>query len=564
MANPKIQLRHDTSANWTSVNPTLLEGEVGIETDTKKFKVGDGVTAWTSLAYGNADTEAIEQLEQDYGSLVDKVNTIETDKISFDNLNSPLSIVNNNTSRSIKCDTSSNPIDPVYKADLSYYKIGGTWNYNQAQWSFSHYDDGGDIVLIRVGSNNSQLRINNLPGCQNWEYHQLKITTGGAPDWSLSFTENYKVRFSTGDLEDQIITLPNDIVQYFTSLEDKTFTTNVMLLKDKTATTYINVQELPSKSATLSYDNNTLKVNDSGQLYADVSVPSNMVTTDTVQTITGAKAFTTQQQFTTIKLGKPSFGASGIVYRNTEAVNDSLLLSWLEDRDAPIWIGNSSAKLKIAGSSIELDAQDEIYRLGNYNFSTDDYDHYTIIDTSNLAASIANIALVTNSNGVLYNDGSADFTIVGVDDTQTSVDLGISKSGYYVNMLSSTPLQRNHSETIYDTSMNQQIGQQALPSVSSMQELTLPTSGEAVADLPSTGGYIFWQQQVNAVGGYIRIAIYDNSNNFYYSDAHIPANTDNIFLELFTPIPPNSIVRVLYSGITATPTFFRFIPIQGS
>ena len=47
----RIQLRHDTAANWTSVNPILLEGEVGIETDTLKQKVGDGVTAWNSLAY---------------------------------------------------------------------------------------------------------------------------------------------------------------------------------------------------------------------------------------------------------------------------------------------------------------------------------------------------------------------------------------------------------------------------------------------------------------------------------------------------------------------------------
>ncbi len=47
----RIQLRHDTAANWTSVNPVLLEGEVGIETDTLKQKVGDGVTAWNSLSY---------------------------------------------------------------------------------------------------------------------------------------------------------------------------------------------------------------------------------------------------------------------------------------------------------------------------------------------------------------------------------------------------------------------------------------------------------------------------------------------------------------------------------
>jgi hypothetical protein len=45
------QQRRDTAANWHSANPTLLAGELGYETDTRKFKVGDGSTAWQSLAY---------------------------------------------------------------------------------------------------------------------------------------------------------------------------------------------------------------------------------------------------------------------------------------------------------------------------------------------------------------------------------------------------------------------------------------------------------------------------------------------------------------------------------
>ena len=43
--------RRDTAANWTSANPTLLAGEIGLESDTGYWKVGDGTTAWTSLAY---------------------------------------------------------------------------------------------------------------------------------------------------------------------------------------------------------------------------------------------------------------------------------------------------------------------------------------------------------------------------------------------------------------------------------------------------------------------------------------------------------------------------------
>ena len=43
--------RRDTAANWTTANPTLLAGEIGLESDTGYWKVGDGTTAWTSLAY---------------------------------------------------------------------------------------------------------------------------------------------------------------------------------------------------------------------------------------------------------------------------------------------------------------------------------------------------------------------------------------------------------------------------------------------------------------------------------------------------------------------------------
>lgn len=51
-----IKLKRDTAANWTSNNPTLAAGEMGIETDTNKFKFGDGSTAWTSLSYSSGSS----------------------------------------------------------------------------------------------------------------------------------------------------------------------------------------------------------------------------------------------------------------------------------------------------------------------------------------------------------------------------------------------------------------------------------------------------------------------------------------------------------------------------
>ena len=55
----QIQMRRDTASNWTSNNPTLAAGEWGLETDTDKYKIGDGSTAWTSLGYSSLPSTAI-------------------------------------------------------------------------------------------------------------------------------------------------------------------------------------------------------------------------------------------------------------------------------------------------------------------------------------------------------------------------------------------------------------------------------------------------------------------------------------------------------------------------
>ena len=46
-----MQQRRATAAQWTSANPTLAPGEIGFETDTSKFKIGNGVNAWDTLDY---------------------------------------------------------------------------------------------------------------------------------------------------------------------------------------------------------------------------------------------------------------------------------------------------------------------------------------------------------------------------------------------------------------------------------------------------------------------------------------------------------------------------------
>ena len=47
----RIQTRRGTASEWTAANPVLLDGEWAAERDTRKFKIGDGVTPWNDLPY---------------------------------------------------------------------------------------------------------------------------------------------------------------------------------------------------------------------------------------------------------------------------------------------------------------------------------------------------------------------------------------------------------------------------------------------------------------------------------------------------------------------------------
>ena len=57
MAN-KIQIRRDTTANWTASNPILSQGELGLDTTLNKIKIGNGTAQWSALSFFIGDTGA--------------------------------------------------------------------------------------------------------------------------------------------------------------------------------------------------------------------------------------------------------------------------------------------------------------------------------------------------------------------------------------------------------------------------------------------------------------------------------------------------------------------------
>ena len=60
----RLRMRGGTAAEWTAANPVLLSREFGIETDTRRLKMGDGTTAWASLPYFLAGADVRGQVSR--------------------------------------------------------------------------------------------------------------------------------------------------------------------------------------------------------------------------------------------------------------------------------------------------------------------------------------------------------------------------------------------------------------------------------------------------------------------------------------------------------------------
>ena len=52
--NNTIKMRRGTAAQWQSANSVLSAGEMGFESDTRKFKFGNGTSAWNIMPYASA------------------------------------------------------------------------------------------------------------------------------------------------------------------------------------------------------------------------------------------------------------------------------------------------------------------------------------------------------------------------------------------------------------------------------------------------------------------------------------------------------------------------------
>jgi hypothetical protein len=161
MAN-KIQLRRDTTANWTSSNPTLSQGEIGYELNTGKIKIGTGNTAWNSLDYLTIATSSVT------GTLTFPDSTVQTTawlgSLAYSSLTGVPTLATVATSGSYN-DLSNKP------------NIAGTYSFNVA----------ADDSSLKTINSNETIKFVGAGGITTSSDTEGNITITGAASASVSW-----------------------------------------------------------------------------------------------------------------------------------------------------------------------------------------------------------------------------------------------------------------------------------------------------------------------------------------------------------------------------------------
>lgn len=147
----RIQFRRDTSERWASINPILLEGELGMETDTRFTKIGDGVKRWNDLKYaifGNNISNEIgdnDDLVPSLSLFTEKLNA----KVGLQPFDGIVDLASISMQSSV---TEGGSVVFVKSANIFAYRFGATyysnWNINQENRKKSKYIDNDTLSVL--------------------------------------------------------------------------------------------------------------------------------------------------------------------------------------------------------------------------------------------------------------------------------------------------------------------------------------------------------------------------------------------------------------------------------
>lgn len=156
----RLQFRRDTKARWLEIDPVLMEGEIGFETDTHNGKVGDGVSKYSELEYSN--TIAFESITQILGQSTTLVPSqkLVTDEINrIDEIIGPWDSTNNET---------------ITDEIGEHYAEESDENYNKGLWGQMRNTRGR---LSKVEEYNDTVYLNQIDDINLSQIQNKKIFT---------------------------------------------------------------------------------------------------------------------------------------------------------------------------------------------------------------------------------------------------------------------------------------------------------------------------------------------------------------------------------------------------
>lgn len=314
-----IKFRRDTSANWTSINPIPAQGEPCYETDTGKLKIGNGSDTYTALPYASDDGGGAGT--SDYAELTNKpqINSVElTGNKTLDDLGIqakgdyltalPDNAVTTDTEQVIT-GKKSLPLSTTL-GRLSFKADGFDDNSGKLIWTL----DSGQSAALQISrynyfgfllndSENWSIRNDDTNKVQTWSAAQTNIvieTSRGnglkvvgkndGRDLELTNTQGDFTFLRSKDVDGNTITFSDGVLKANIPSVNVATADTVGTVKPDNTTIAVNSEGTISMVGTIPTKTSELE-NDSGFL-TEAPVPTNMVTTDTTQTISGSKTFT--------------------------------------------------------------------------------------------------------------------------------------------------------------------------------------------------------------------------------------------------------------------------------
>lgn len=228
--NTKIIIRNDTAVNFVNENPTLLKGEIALELDTKKYKIGNGISNYVDLPYYNhlddGKNNKINQLirmldDEAFGSVSD----IKVNGSSVLNTSTKVASITI-ASISYEEDTQSVVSDKLTNNNITLHRIAktGSWNdllnkpnivnsLDSASASDLLSANQGRVLKSMIQAipqatsykNTANLiaELNSSTGSEFVVGHNLYILELGVPDFWISEVSNTPKQF-TGTSQDLV------------------------------------------------------------------------------------------------------------------------------------------------------------------------------------------------------------------------------------------------------------------------------------------------------------------------------------------------------------------------